>query len=35
MVDSKAKPIGIAVDWGEIIDVEVNGNCARLVLAWP
>ena len=20
---------------GEIIDVEVNGNCARLVLAWP
>jgi len=35
MVDTKAKPIGIAVDWGEIINVEVNGDGAGLVLAWP
>lgn len=33
MVESKAKPIGVAINWGEIIDVEVNGNGAKLVLA--
>lgn len=35
MVDTKAKPIGIAINWSEIIDVEVNGDGARFVLAWP
>lgn len=35
MVDTKAKPIGIAIDWGEIIDVEVNRDGPGFVLAWP
>lgn len=33
MVDAEAKPVGIAIDGGEIIDVEVYRNLTSYLLA--
>lgn len=32
MVDPEAKPIGVAIDWCEIVDIEINRNFAGLLL---
>lgn len=34
MVDSESKPICIAINGSEIIDVEVNGKSPMLLFAW-
>lgn len=32
MVDAKAEPVSVAVDWGEIVDVEIDGDGSGLAL---
>lgn len=33
MVDAEAEPIGIAIDWGEIVNIEVYRNNPALILS--
>lgn len=32
MVDAEAEPVSVAVDWGEIVDVEIDGDGSGLAL---
>lgn len=34
MVDSEAKPIGIAIHGSEIVNIQVNRNGATFLLPW-